>query len=237
LACGWWLFIRFMIASVLAATVFVMCSVFVIICSNSNSYDLWFNVIHFTILQPPLNIFSGVSTNPKMQYMKWWERALAISHIAKAPSPWGCPRSADVSPSLCSPRQIFYVATSIWRLTEYPQQHDDQRAGAPPLPGQDERAGALQPREEKAPRGLHSSLLVPEVGLQERWGGIFKRADMDRTRGNCKVEEDSFKIDSGRNSLLWGWWDTNTGFPMRLWMPPYLEAFKARLNGAVSNLV
>ena len=50
---------------------------------------------------------------------------------------------------------------------------DDQRAGAPPLQGQAERAGALQPREEKALRRPYSSLPVPEGGPQERWKGTF----------------------------------------------------------------
>ena len=49
---------------------------------------------------------------------------------------------------------------------------DDQRAGAPPLSGQAEKAGGLQ-SEEKTPEGLYSSLPVLEMGLQERWGGTF----------------------------------------------------------------
>ena len=47
---------------------------------------------------------------------------------------------------------------------------DDQRAGAPPLRGQAERAGTLQPGEEKAPVGPNSGLPVPEGGLQESCG-------------------------------------------------------------------
>ena len=51
---------------------------------------------------------------------------------------------------------------------------DDQRAGAPPLRGQAERVGVLQPGEEKAPRRPYSSLPVPEGGLQESWGGTYR---------------------------------------------------------------
>ena len=40
-------------------------------------------------------------------------------------------------------------------------------AVAPALQGQAERAGALQPGEERAPRRLYSSLPVPEGVLQE----------------------------------------------------------------------
>ena len=50
---------------------------------------------------------------------------------------------------------------------------DDQKAGAPPLQGQAEIAGAVQPGEEKAPRRPYSGLPVPEEGLQESWGGTF----------------------------------------------------------------
>ena len=50
---------------------------------------------------------------------------------------------------------------------------DDQRAGAPPLQGQAERAGALQPGEEKALRRPYSGLSVPEGGLRKSWGGTF----------------------------------------------------------------
>ena len=43
---------------------------------------------------------------------------------------------------------------------------EDQRARPPVLWGQTEIVGALQPREEKAPRGPYSGLPVPEGGLQ-----------------------------------------------------------------------
>ena len=44
---------------------------------------------------------------------------------------------------------------------------DDQRAEAPPLRGQSERAVALQPGEEAAPKRPYSGLPVPEEGLLE----------------------------------------------------------------------
>ena len=44
---------------------------------------------------------------------------------------------------------------------------DDQRARAPPLQGQAERVGALQPREVKGPGGPYNSFLIPEGDLQE----------------------------------------------------------------------
>ena len=45
---------------------------------------------------------------------------------------------------------------------------DDQRAGAPLLPGQIERAGAIWSGEEKAPSTSYSGLPVPEGGLQAK---------------------------------------------------------------------
>ena len=51
----------------------------------------------------------------------------------------------------------------------------------PLLQGQAERAGALQPGEQKAPRRSYSSLLVPTRKAGE---GLFIRARSDRIRGN-----------------------------------------------------
>ena len=86
---------------------------------------------------------------------------------------------------------------------------DDQRAGAPPLWEQAERDGALQFGEEKALRGPHSSISVPEGGLQERWEGLFRSACSERMRGNgFRLEEGRFRLDIeflGRNYLLCGW--------------------------------
>ena len=50
---------------------------------------------------------------------------------------------------------------------------DDLRAGAPPLRGQSERGGALQPGEKKALRRPYSGLPVSEGCVQESWGGTF----------------------------------------------------------------
>ena len=52
---------------------------------------------------------------------------------------------------------------------------NDQRARAPPLGGQAERAGALQPGKVKVPGGPYSGLPVPEGDLQESWGGTLKK--------------------------------------------------------------
>ena len=51
----------------------------------------------------------------------------------------------------------------------------------------------------------------------------WKREDLDYT--------------SGRNFLLWGWGDTGTGCPARLWMPPPSKHSKPGWIGLLSNLI
>jgi len=105
-----------------------------------------------------------------------------------------------------------------------------------PLQGQAERAGALQPREQKA---LGDFIEVFQY-LKGPTGkmGLFIRAGSDRMRGN------GFKLEEGRSRL-----DIRKNFftvrVVRDWNRllseavnvPSLEAFKARLDGAVSRLV
>jgi len=72
---------------------------------------------------------------------------------------------------------------------------DDQRAGAPPLQGQAERAGTLQPGEEKAPQRPYRGLPVPEGAYRKAREGLFIRACSDRTRRiGFKLEESGFRL-------------------------------------------
>ena len=74
--------------------------------------------------------------------------------------------------------------------------------------------------------------------LHKSWGGTFYKDTYDRTRRNYfKLEKGIFRIDIKKRFF--------TVMVVRHWnrMPtevvdaPSLEAFKARLDGAVSNLV
>ena len=68
---------------------------------------------------------------------------------------------------------------------------------------------------------------------------LLERADNSRTRGNgLKLKEGRLRLDiSGKfftERVVRGW----NSCPERLWMPrPSLEAFKARLDGALGSLV
>ena len=69
---------------------------------------------------------------------------------------------------------------------------NDQKAGTPLLWGRSERAGAVQPGEEKAPGRPLSSLPVPEGAYKKAGEGLFTRACGDRTR------ENGFRLKEGR---------------------------------------
>ena len=91
---------------------------------------------------------------------------------------------------------------------------------------------------EKALKRHYSGLPVPEGSLHESWGGTFIRTGSDRMRGNgFKLEEGRFRLDIRKEfftvSVVRQW----NRFPREFVNAPSLEAFKARLDGALSNLV
>jgi len=115
-------------------------------------------------------------------------------------------------------------------------QKDDQRTGAPPLW---EQAGNLQPGEWKAPRRPYSGLPVPEEGLQESWGGTFYTGTNQQDEGKWffKLEKGRFRPDIRKKfftvRVVRHW----NRLPSKVVNAPSLEAFKARLDGALNNLV
>jgi len=87
--------------------------------------------------------------------------------------------------------------SSSWSTSK--EEHEgDQGAGAPPLRGQDERSGALQPGE-KVPGQPCSSLPRPEGAYTKSGEELLVRAHSNRTIG------DRFKLEEhvlGRKSLV-----------------------------------
>ena len=96
----------------------------------------------------------------------------------------------------------------------------------------------VKPGEEKAPGRPYSGLPVPKGSYRKAVEGLFVRGCSDRTRGNAfKLKEGRFRLD------IW-----NKFFTVRVVRPwhrlpreavaaPCLEVFKARLDGALGNLV
>ncbi|KAK4811622.1 hypothetical protein QYF61_017013 [Mycteria americana] len=102
------------------------------------------------------------------------------------------------------------------------------------------RVGVAQPGEEKAAGRPYSSL----PGLRKKDGDrLFSRACCDRTRGNgFKLKEGRFRLDIGKKFFTMGvvrhWprlpWPR---LPREVVDAPSLETSKARLDGALSDLI
>jgi len=68
--------------------------------------------------------------------------------------------------------------------------------------------------------------------------GLFTRVCSDRTRGNgCKLKEDKFRLDIGKKFFTMRVVKHWHRLPREAVAAPSLEVFKARLDGALSNLV
>ena len=68
--------------------------------------------------------------------------------------------------------------------------------------------------------------------------GLFIQTGSDRIRGNgFKLEEGRFRLDIMKNFLTVGVVRCWNRFPREVVDAPSLEAFKARLDGTLSNLV
>jgi len=84
----------------------------------------------------------------------------------------------------------------------------------------------------------YDGFLVPEGALQESWERNFVMVGSNRTRGNSfKLEQGRFKLNIRKKLFtvrVVGHWDRLPGEAVDA---PSLEAFKARFNGALSNLV
>ncbi|GAB0186583.1 hypothetical protein GRJ2_001123600 [Grus japonensis] len=91
---------------------------------------------------------------------------------------------------------------------------------------------------EKALGRSYRSLPVPEGAYRKAGEGLFTRACSDRTRGNrFKLKEGRFRLDIRKKfftvRVVRHW----NRLPRETVDTPSLEVFKARLDGALSNLV
>ena len=87
--------------------------------------------------------------------------------------------------------------------------------------------------------GLYRSLPAPEGGASRKAGkGRFIRAGSNRMRANdFKLEEGRFRLDIREKFFtvrVVRYWNR---LPRKVVNAPFLEAFKARLDGIWSNLV
>ena len=116
---------------------------------------------------------------------------------------------------------------------------DDQRAGAPPLQRQAERAGAFQPGEEKAPGDCRETFQYLKGAYRKAREGLFIRACSNRLRGNgFKQEGGRFRLDIRKKLFtvmrVMRHWNR---LPSEAVDASSLEAIKTRLDGALSNPV
>ena len=84
----------------------------------------------------------------------------------------------------------------------------------------------------------YSGTLVPEGAYRKAEEVLFIGACSDRMRGNgCKLEEGRFRLDIRKKfftvRVVRHW----NRLPIKVVDAPSLEAFEARLDGALSNLV
>ena len=117
---------------------------------------------------------------------------------------------------------------------------DNQRAGAPPLSPEDRlrQLELFSLEKRRLQRDLLAAFKYLKGAYKEDGKGLIRRAGSDRKRGNdLKPEEGRFRLDIRKKFLTvrvvrhWNRMCNETVNTLSL------EAFKARLDGALSNLV
>ncbi|PKU40792.1 hypothetical protein llap_8903 [Limosa lapponica baueri] len=100
------------------------------------------------------------------------------------------------------------------------------------------RVGVVQSGEEKAPGRPYSPFQYLEVAYRKGGEGSFIRECSDRMRGNgFNLKEDKFRLDIMKQFFIVRVVRHWNKLPREAVDAPSLEVFKARLDGALSNLV
>ena len=144
--------------------------------------------------------------------------------------------------------QRYYLPLHVWFVVIlYPVSHqkffpeeghkNDQRAETPLLWGKAERVGAVHHENRRLREDLTATFQYLKGAYKRAGEGLFTRACSDRTRGNgFKLKEGRFRLDTRKKfftlRLVRHW----IRLPREAVDAPSLEVFKARLDGALSNL-
>jgi len=84
----------------------------------------------------------------------------------------------------------------------------------------------------------YSRLPAPAVACKKAGAGLFTRACSDRTRGNgSQLEEGRFRLDRRKKFFTLRVVRHWNRLPREAVAAPSLAVFKARLDGALSNLI
>ena len=95
---------------------------------------------------------------------------------------------------------------------------------------------SVQPQEKTAAGRPCSSLPVPEGAYKGAREGLFTSAWSDRTRSNgFKLKEGSFRLDTRKKFFTMR--VVRHRLPRQVVAAPSLEVLRARLDGALSNMV
>jgi len=116
--------------------------------------------------------------------------------------------------------------------------HPEGRGGCRKAEEDWKRVGTVQPAEERAPGRLCSNLPVPEGVYKKADKGLSRRAWSGRTRDNgFKLKGDRFRLNIRKKFFTLRVVRHWNKLPREVVDATSLEAFKARMDGALSNLV